>query len=95
MEYKFYSSLEPVVEEVEVEEVVEEIAEPTIGIVVDCEKLNVRDYPSLHNGVVICAVDRGSELMIDLDDSNEHWYSVCNSAGLMGYCMKKFVELKE
>jgi hypothetical protein len=76
------------------EEVQEEIKpEPVVGVVSGCGKLNIRKEPSLSGEVVYEALLK-SELVIDLDKSTDEWYSVCAPAGIEGFCMKKFVELK-
>lgn len=90
------------VEEVEVEEEVvtappaatEEVEAPFIGVVVDCSKLNIRKEPST-DAPVVCVVDKGAELEIDLIESTNEWYSVCTASGLKGYCMNEFVVEKE
>lgn len=85
------------IEEVEmenkiVEEVdeIEEAPEAVIGKVVMCKKLNVRKAPNA-NSSVVCVVDANTELMIDMTESTNEWYSVYTSAGLSGFCMRKFV----
>ena len=85
--------VKPVVVESEVVEVVEE-PKPVFGIVSGCAKLNIRNAPSL-NGNVICTVNENTKLMLILEESTAEWYKVCNSAGLNGFCMKKYVTVKE
>lgn len=85
-------AIEPVAEQV-VEETTETHAEPVIGKVVKCGKLNIRKEPNISAGI-ICEVSLNSELMIDLDNSTEEWFSVCTAAGSDGFCMKKFVDLR-
>lgn len=65
-----------------------------IGIVTNCLRLNVREKPNI-NAPIITEVNDLSELMIDLVASNEEWYSVCTEAGIEGFCMKKFVAIKQ
>ena len=89
---------EPVVEEVPVEEVVESTPEPevsaepapTIGVVINCSKLNVRTNPH-KNSEVVATVNTGSELTIDISKSTLDWYKICTASGIEGYCMKQFV----
>lgn len=64
-----------------------------VGIVTDCENLNIRAYPDL-DSPVLCTARCGSELLIDLGSSTTRWYSVCTSMGVDGYCVKSFVEIK-
>lgn len=79
----------PVVEQPKAEE-----PKPVFGVVSGCAKLNIRNSPSV-NGNVVCVVDENTRLMISLSDSTTEWYSVYNSAGLNGFCMKKFVTVKQ
>lgn len=79
----------PVVEQPKVEE-----PKPIFGVVSGCAKLNIRNAPSL-NGNVICTVNENTKLMLILEESTAEWYKVCNSAGLNGFCMKKYVTVKE
>lgn len=69
-------------------------AEPIDGIVSGCKKLNVRVVPSL-TGDVVCVVAEGTSLMIDESESTNEWYRVYTEAGAEGYCMKKFVTIKQ
>ena len=64
------------------------------GVVTGCMKLNVRVKPSA-NAEVVCVVDANSELTIDANKSNKDWFAVYTSAGIEGYCMRKFVEVKQ
>ena len=67
--------------------------EPIIGIVTNCERLNIRLRPSA-NSMVLCEIHTGTELMIDLTQSTDDWFSVCTSMGIEGFCKKEFVEIK-
>lgn len=87
--------IEPVVVEEVMEEVVEEVkpADPmTIGVVVDCVKLNVREAPS-SKAPVVCVVNASMNLMIFESESTEDFYKVCTESGAEGFCMKKFIEI--
>ena len=42
-------------------------------------------------GVVTCL----DELEIDMGDSNDDWYAVCTATGIEGFCMKKFVAVRQ
>ena len=83
-------------EEVTAEPVVQEEvkSEPVVGVVVGCGKLNVRKAPDIKSDVV-CEVVLKSELVINIDNSTDDWFSVCTTAGFEGFCMKKFVEIKQ
>lgn len=98
--YTNYSSKKPndepqkpikdeVTEFVEVNESVE--ATNHIGVVVGCEKLNVRKEPSI-NSVVVFQFPCNMEVEIFIDKSTEDWFYVCNAAGIEGFCMKKYID---
>lgn len=76
-----------------VKETVETVAIPDMikGIVVDCERLNVRAEPSI-NGEVICVLDAQSEIKMDTGKSTEEWFYIHSAVGAEGYCMKKFIK---
>ena len=65
----------------------------TTGIVVDCEKLNIRNKPNM-NGEIICVVAKGSIVVIYETESTDEWYKVCAENGAEGFCMRKFIEVK-
>ena len=99
---KMSTRVKPVVEEVS-EPIVNdsptvsnepETVTPVIGKVTGCGKLNVRKEPKV-TADVVCEVTNNSELMIDLSSSTEEWYSVCTAAGSEGFCMKKFIEIRQ
>lgn len=82
--------------EITVEEPIEEeITEKPLktGIVQNCNSLNLRKEPSKKAGV-LCIIRKGTELMIEPDYVDDEWYGVYTSAGISGYCMKKFIEIK-
>ena len=94
---------EPKIEETKVEETkveetkVEEmpkIEKPKYltGVVTDCPKLNVRldPYPS---STILGVVAAGTEVIVIEAESTDDFYRICTSAGLEGYCMKKFVTI--
>lgn len=92
---KAYAAPAPV-EEVVAAPVVEhddqEITMP-IGVVVDCDRLNVRTQPSPMANVV-CTIERGEKLAIDKGESTELFYKVYAEIGAEGYCMKQFIEIE-
>lgn len=83
----------PVVQEVVEESVEVKPAEPIIGMVTNCTKLNVRVEPK-PNAEVLCILDRNSELTIDEDESTDAYYKICTAAGIEGYCVKFYVKVK-
>lgn len=87
----------PAVEAEVAETVVEEAPQVTmsnpIGVVVNCEKLNVRKNSSVKSesiGVIV----KGTEVEIFEDSSTNDFYSVVTPEGLNGYCMKKYISVK-
>ena len=63
-----------------------------IGVVVGCEKLNVRETPD-SAGKIACVIEKGSQVCIDETASTDEWYKVCAKNGIEGFCMKKFIEV--
>lgn len=89
---------EPVVEQV-VESVIESVeevkvpeVEPTIGIVTDCVRLNVREDAE-SNAPIVGTINAQTELVIDMAESTNDFYKVITSAGIEGYCMKRFITI--
>ena len=72
----------------------EDAARNVIGVVTDCLKLNIREKPTKDSRVVT-VVTCLDELEIDMSDSNDDWYAVCTAAGIEGFCMKKFVAVRQ
>lgn len=81
-----------VVEEQVVE--AEEKADALFGVVTDCLKLNIREEPDKDSDVMT-VVTCLEELMIDMEKSTDDWYAVCTVSGLEGFCMKKFVAVRQ
>lgn len=82
-----------IAEDIRVEEN-EEAVEDVIGVVTDCLKLNIRKEPDKDSDVVV-VVTCLDELKIDLDASTDDWYAVCTVTGIEGFCMKKFVAVRQ
>lgn len=68
--------------------------EVKIGVVSNCNKLNIREEPSLDANIV-CEITSTTELMIDENESTEEFYKVFTMSGLEGFCMKKFVTIQQ
>ena len=66
---------------------------PTVGMVTNCPRLRVRAAAST-NAEVLCEIESGSEVTIDETKSTKEFYAVCTSAGVEGFCMKKFIAVK-
>lgn len=89
---------EEIVEEV-VEETIEEPVEEeeinlaVIGKVIDCKLLNVRTQPDKNSEIVtILPID--SEIIISDVNASPDFYKVL-IGDLEGFCMKKFIKIKE
>lgn len=82
-----------IAEDIRVEEN-EEVVKDIIGVVTDCLKLNIRKEPNKDSDVVVI-VTCLDELKIDLDASTDDWYAVCTVTGIEGFCMKKFVAVRQ
>lgn len=65
----------------------------TKGIVVDCEKLNIRKAPKKDSEVPVAIIDKGSKVTIDEDKSTDDWYRVKTEKNVWGFCMKKYVKI--
>lgn len=88
--------VEAVVETVEAVEVVEEVVEEPvvmIGVVANCEKLNVRSKPNVKSDVV-CIITKGTEVEIQEANSSKDFYNVIGD-GFNGFCMKKYISVKK
>lgn len=75
------------------EEIVSELPAALVYGYVTCGRLNIRTEPA-YGAEVLCVVENDAELMISPDDSTEEWYAVTTSAGIEGYCIKKFICLE-
>jgi len=71
-----------------------EAEEPVIGVVVNCTKLNVRQEP-ITTATVICTLVALDEVMIDEEASTDEFYKICTVSGIEGYCMKKYIVIRE
>ena len=67
------------------------VHKPVVGVVFNCSKLNVREKPEA-SADIVCVLDGGSEVEIDMSRSASDWYKVCTAAGVDGFCMRKFVK---
>ena len=65
------------------------------GIVVNCEKLNLRKSPlkDSDGANVITTLLAGAAVVINESDSTPNFYKVTTENGLEGYCMKQFIKL--
>lgn len=88
----------PVVEPIIVNEVADiqpkrEVKTNFIGIVAGCNKLNVRSKPSI-DADVVTVLEVNSEIVVDTARSTTDWLKITTTAGVEGFCMRKFVTAK-
>ena len=69
--------------------------ESKVGIVANCEKLNLRRSPlkDSDGANIITELLPGVAVVIDEDESTPNFYKVITESGLEGYCMRQFIEL--
>lgn len=96
-----------VVEETKVTEEVVEQATPEVvekpakskkqknelGVVTECEQLNVRNAAS-KVATRIAVIPKGTELEIESFESGSEWLKVSTKTGIKGFVMAKFVTVK-
>ena len=88
---KFSKWQEP---EIEAEQVEREPEPQKLGIVINCNNLNIRKHPDL-NSDIICAIKRSTEVMIDDNESTEDFYKICTVSGIEGFCIKQYIEVRQ
>lgn len=69
--------------------------ESKVGIVANCEKLNLRRSPlkDSDGANIITELLSGVAVVIDEDELTPDFYKVTTETGLEGYCMRRFIEL--
>ena len=65
-----------------------------IGVVVDCNLLNIRKAPS-ETSEILDRVGLSTELKIIEENSTKDWFAVCTAWGIDGFCMKKYIAIKQ
>lgn len=91
--------IEPVVHEPETTEVIEpivqepEVKRDTVGVVVECDRLNVRKAPNT-SATVLCVINRDEKVTVDEQKSKGQFYKVRLASGVEGYCMKNYISLQ-
>lgn len=91
------------VEEVEVieqptPEVVEKpaktkVSKVKLGIVTECEQLNIRSAAS-KNATRVAVIPKGTEFEIESFESGSEWLKITTKTGIKGFVMAKFVTVK-
>lgn len=63
-----------------------------VGLVANCNRLNVRSLGTMTSGVV-AILTRGDSVLIDPEKSTHNWYSVKTKNGKNGYCLKQYIKI--
>ena len=63
------------------------------GVVVNCDKLNVRKAPT-KGSEAIAKITKGNEVIINEAESKGGFYKISTVSGIEGYCMKAYIEVK-
>lgn len=67
---------------------------PAIGVVANCDRLNVRKKP--HRGSdVLTVIEEDNTVEIDLYKSTKNWYFVKTESGIEGYSMADYIVRKK
>ena len=82
------------IEEISSNETEETVINLRKGIVIGCEKLNVREKPS-KDSKALCIINKSEEVEIDMDAHvTSDFYKVITATGVEGYCMSKYINIK-
>jgi hypothetical protein len=75
---------------------IEEVQAPAyaVGVVANCNSLNVREHPD-RKAKVIDVLRAGTEVQVDVDSKLDVWVHVYTVTGLDGFCMKEYIDMKE
>lgn len=72
----------------------EEEKKKLIGKVCDCRRLHVREK-ELTTSQSLALLEEGTALIVTGGIDNPLWYEVTLADGTKGYCMKKYISIKE
>ena len=64
-----------------------------IGVVSDCEKLNVRVAPRL-DADVLTIIDKNTEVVLCEKQPKKDWHRVRIKNGIEGFCMKQYISVQ-
>lgn len=67
--------------------------EAKIGIVSNCERLNVRMFPQ-PTAKPVCVINRGTSVEINEHATTANFYGVRTADGIEGFCMKDYITLQ-
>lgn len=69
------------------------VSKVKLGIVTECEQLNIRSAAS-KNATRVAVIPKGTELEIESFESGSEWLKVSTKTGIKGFVMAKFVTVK-
>lgn len=78
----------------EKEMTVENFESTVIGVVSNCDRLNVRTEPSV-DATIVCEITKATEVEIDTEKSTDDFYKISTASGIDGYCMRKYITDKQ
>lgn len=81
-------------EDVAQDEAVKETPRTIKGEVANCARLNVRKTRKL-SAKVLTIIQKGDIVTVHTEDSTNEWLSVSTESGVDGFCMKKYIAVKE
>lgn len=64
---------------------------PIQGMIIDCERLNVRSEPSM-NGKIMCTLPKDSTVTV-LDGGFGEWSKICTDSKEEAYAMSKYIKI--
>lgn len=76
-----------------VEDIIAEEPVEKIGVVSNCEKLNVRVAPRL-DADVLTIIDKNTEVVLCEKQPKKDWYRVRIEDGTEGFCMKEYISVQ-
>lgn len=63
------------------------------GVVVNCQKLNVRNA-ARNTAKVIGTISCNTAVVIDMEKSSDTFYKIRTEKGLEGFCMRSYIQLR-
>lgn len=61
------------------------------GVVVNCDKLNVRELPG-KDSKILCTINKNDEIQVSITVFGD-FYQIITSTGVEGYCMSKYIKI--
>lgn len=86
--------LEPEVEPILETEAESEPEVKKVGVVIECMDLNVRKAPE-RNAEIVCTIPCLTEVVVGEKESTNEFYKIDTASGVSGFCMKKYISIKQ